>query len=335
MVNKSHAPGFILALVLAAFSFFAVKLPALNALGISPLIFGVILGIVLGNLFSKQISPSFKPGLIFSAKKILRFAVVLYGFNITFQDIDSVGLDGLMVSSFMLVSTFVLGSFLGVKLFKLDQETSLLIASGSSVCGVAAVLATESTLNSKPHKTIIAIATVVLFGTISMFLYPLLYKSGWIDLNISDYGLFIGGSVHEVAQVVAAADAIDPSSTNTAVIVKMTRVMMLVPLLVAIALIVRSQKDGGKQASRLSSIPWFAIFFILTAAFNSLNILPKNIVDWIQKLDIFLLTMAMTALGLETHFSKFKQAGLRPILLAFVLFIWLLFGGYGFIKIIN
>ena len=334
MVNKSHVPGLILVLVLATVSFFAVKLPALNALRINPLIFGVILGMVLGNLFAKQISSSFKPGMVFSAKKILRFAVVLYGFNITLQDIASVGLDGLMVSSFMLISTFVLGSVLGVKLFKLDQETSLLIASGSSVCGAAAVLATESTLNSKPHKTIVAIATVVLFGTISMFLYPLLYKTGWIELNTSDYGLFIGGSVHEVAQVVAAADAVDPNSTETAVIVKMTRVIMLVPLLVALALVIGSSKGQGQQSNRISLVPWFAIFFILTVGFNSLNLLPKYTVEWIQKVDIFLLTMAMTALGLETHYSKFKQAGWKPVLLACILFIWLLFGGYGFVKLI-
>lgn len=322
--NKIY--GISLVAFIALIALLLSKIPAIHALAISPLIIGIVLGIVFANSFRKLMPVTWNPGILFSAKTLLRIAIVFYGFRITFQQISSVGLEGLSLSVIMLSTTMILGVVVGIKLLKLDRDTSILIASGSAVCGAAAVLATEDVLKSEPHKTAIAISTVVLFGTISLFLFPILFKSGILQMDYTQYGLYVGSSVHEVAQVVAAGNAISPVSSDTAIIVKMTRVMLIAPMLLVLGLFL-SRLSTTKSKNKLV-VPWFAVLFIVVAGFNSLDLLPLPLVSWINIVDTFLLTMAMTALGMDTQMSKFKQAGLKPLLLAVILFVWLVFTGY-------
>lgn len=329
-MNNNELRNKIYGIALVAFiAFIALllsKIPAIHALAISPLIIGIVLGIVFANSLRKLMPYTWQPGILFSAKTLLRIAIVFYGFRITFQQISSVGLEGLSLSVIMLSTTMILGVVVGIKLLKLDRDTSILIASGSAVCGAAAVLATEDVLKSEPHKTAIAISTVVLFGTISLFLFPILFKSGILQMDFTQYGLYVGSSVHEVAQVVAAGNAISPVSSDTAIIVKMTRVMLIAPMLLVLGLFL-SKLSTTKSKKKLV-VPWFAVLFIVVAGFNSLDLLPLSLVSSINAIDTFLLTMAMTALGMDTSLSKFKQAGLKPVLLAVILFAWLVFGGY-------
>jgi len=320
-------------LFVALFSVTAMQLAEIGVikrLGLSPLVMGILIGMLYANTLRDHLPKEWVPGILFSTKTLLRLAIILYGFRITFQQIQSVGLQGLTVSVVMLTSTFLLGAFVGQKILKLDRDTSLLTAAGSSVCGAAAVLATEPVLKAEPHKSVVAVGTVVLFGTTSMFLYPILYRAGILHLSRTVYGLYVGGTVHEVAHVVGAAAAVGDDVAKIAVIVKMTRVMLIAPLLIVLGLILSARaRSRGQAGNRVSLvIPWFAVGFIAVSAFNSLNLLPAPLVGSINSIDTFLLTMAMTALGMETHSSKFKQAGIRPLLLALVLFVWLLVGGY-------
>jgi uncharacterized integral membrane protein (TIGR00698 family) len=322
--NKIY--GISLVAFIALIALLLSKIPAIHALAISPLIIGIVLGIVFANSLRKLMPITWQSGILFSAKTLLRIAIVFYGFRITFQQISSVGFEGLSLSVIMLSTTMILGVVVGIKLLKLDRDTSILIASGSAVCGAAAVLATEDVLKSEPHKTAIAISTVVLFGTISLFLFPILFKSGILQMDYTQYGLYVGSSVHEVAQVVAAGNAISPVSSDTAIIVKMTRVMLIAPMLLVLGLFL-SRLSTTKSKKKLV-VPWFAVLFIVVAGFNSLDLLPLPLVSWINIVDTFLLTMAMTALGMDTQLSKFKQAGFKPVLLAVILFVWLVFAGY-------
>jgi uncharacterized integral membrane protein (TIGR00698 family) len=332
---KDLRPSLNGVLFVALFSLAATelsKLPWVRGIGLSPLVVGILLGMVYANTLRVQGDASqWGGGIAFSAKRILRLGVILYGFRVSFQQIGSVGLTGLAISATMVALTFGLGAFLGQRVFKLDRDTALLTAAGSSVCGAAAVMATESALGSEPHKSAVAVGTVVLFGTIAMFLYPLMYGSGVLGMGQGSYGLYVGGSVHEVAQVVAAGAAVGAEATRNAVIVKMTRVMLLAPLLLGLVLILSiSAKKGKGSGGRgiAKSIPWFALLFVAASGVNSLGIVPAMAVEGINSLDGFLLTMAMTALGMETSAAKFRQAGLRPFLLALCLFAWLLGGGY-------
>ena len=212
----------------------------------------------------------------------------------------------------------------------MDSETALLTSVGSGICGAAAVLGAESTIQSKPYKTAVAVATVVIFGTLSMFLYPIAYRSGVLGLEPREMGIFAGSTLHEVAHAVGAGNAMGTDVSNVCVIVKMMRVMLLVPVLLVLAWWVATRKKASTQGGEKGkvSIPWFAIGFLLVICFNSLNLLPAAVVDGINYFDIFLLTMAMAALGAETSFEKFKKAGAKPFILAFILFIWLIAGGY-------
>ncbi|HNQ92495.1 MAG TPA: putative sulfate exporter family transporter, partial [Alphaproteobacteria bacterium] len=198
--------------------------------------------------------------------------------------------------------------------------------------------ATESVIKAPPHKSMVAVATVVLFGTIAMFLYPALYRAGMVPVDAHDMGVFIGASVHEVAHVVAAGNAVGPDASNTAVIIKMIRVLFLAPFLIAIgAWIAMSATDNksedGEKPKHKILIPWFAVMFIAVAGFNSFHLLPEQAVSTINTLDTFALTMAMSALGLETHMGKFKGMGLKPVYLAAILSLWLIFGGFAVTKI--
>jgi uncharacterized integral membrane protein (TIGR00698 family) len=134
--------------------------------------------------------------------------------------------------------------------------------------------------------------------------------------------------VHEVAQVVAAGNAISAESSDTAIIVKMTRVLLIAPMLLVLGLFLSQIKNKVSHQKSKIVVPWFAVLFIAVAGFNSLELLPLKIVSTINIIDTFLLTMAMTALGMETYLSKFKQSGIKPLVLATVLFVWLVIGGY-------
>ncbi len=294
--------------------------------GLSPLIIGIVMGMIYANTFRHKLPKSFDTGIIFSTKTVLRGAIIFYGFRLTFQDIFQVGISGILVSTLIVTLTFIIGYFVGTKILKMDRDTTILTTAGSSICGAAAILATEPVVKGEAYKTAIAVSTVVLFGTLSMFLYPFLYKSGFIPLSPEGMGIYIGGTLHEVAHVVGAGSAISQEVTNSAVIVKMIRVMLLAPFLIILSFWL-SKKATTKEKQKIT-IPWFAIWFIIVAGFNSLALLPTSLIQNINTLDTFALTMAMSALGMQTNFKKFKQAGLKPIYLASILFIWLVFGGF-------
>ncbi|MDD2653238.1 MAG: YeiH family protein [Sulfurimonas sp.] len=331
--RKGTVNGVIFVAIFAAAATMISEIAFVKSLGISPLVIGIVIGIFYANTLHNNTPKAWSGGITFSAKKILRFAIVFYGFRITFQQIAEVGAEGFLVSLIMLSTTFILGTWAGQRFFKMDRDTAMLSASGASVCGAAAVLATEPVLKAEEHKAAIAVSMVVLFGTIAMFLYPALYNMGIFDMSAKEFGIYVGGTIHEVAQVVAVPASIPGASeemANSAVIVKMTRVIMIAPMLIllGIYLSMSAKKSGGEAGGVKLVIPWFAVYFIGMAGFNSLGIVPQNIVALINQIDTFLLTMAMTALGIGTVFSKFKGLGLAPIYAAGTMFAWLVVGGY-------
>lgn len=313
---------FVALFAIAALEISEIK--ALSTLAISPLIIGILIGLFYAMTVRSRFPESWQPGILFSSKRLLRLGIILYGFRLTFQEIGDVGALGVVSSVLIVTTTMIVGYFVGTKVLKMDRDTSLLVAAGSAVCGAAAVLAAETVLKSKNHKSAIAVGTVVIFGTVSMFLYPSLYAMGLLSLDVKSYGIYIGSTVHEVAQVVAAGCAV-AGAAQTAVVVKMTRVMLLIPFLFIMGMMVNGQKERPKITSL---IPWFAVGFMGIVGLNSLALLPENYVTAINTFDTFILTMAMTALGMNTQVDKFKTAGLKPLILASILFFWLAIAAY-------
>lgn len=331
LINKQSIKAFFLIAGVSILSMFLSNISFIKIFSLSPLILAILFGFFLSNIVDFKINTKYQKALHFCTKEILRFAIILYGFRLTFQDIVQVGFEGFFASSFIVISTFLLGVFIGIKVLKLDKELVMLISAGSSICGAAAVLATEGVLKNSAYKSAIAVSTVVLFGTISMFLYPYLYSLDILNLVPEKMAIYIGATLHEVAHVVGAANSIGGEIIPVeAVVVKMIRVMLIAPFLIVLSFYL--QKDSKDKTKKIT-IPWFAIFFIFVAIFNSFDFLDKELVANINSFDTFLLCMAMFTLGLGTKIKDFKKVGMKPIILASILFVWLLLGGFFIVNI--
>ena len=320
-------PGLALTAALTGAALWAGSFPAIAGAGFSALTLAILFGMVVGNTVYPKIWQPCDGGVIFAKQHLLRLGIILYGFRLTFAQIADVGVSGILIDVLTLSSTFFIACVLGQKVFGLDKHTSWLIGAGSSICGAAAVLATEPVVKAEASKVTVAVATVVIFGTIAIFLYPAMYPLLAHWFTPETYGIYMGSTMHEVAQVVAAGHAVSPDAENAAVIAKMLRVMMLAPFLLFLAARVKQLTPAGNGEKSKITIPWFAIMFILVAVFNSFHLLPKAVVDMLVTLDTVLLAMAMAALGVTTHVSALKKAGAKPLLMALMLFVWLIVGG--------
>lgn len=320
-------PGLALCAALTGLALWAGSVPAIAGAGFSALTVAILAGMIVGNTVYPKIWQHCDGGVLFAKQYLLRLGIILYGFRLTFSQIAEVGVSGIMIDILTLSSTFLLACVIGQKVFGLDRQTSWLIGAGSSICGAAAILATEPVIKAEPSKVTVAVATVVIFGTLAIFLYPMMYPllAHWFSPD--SYGIFIGSTMHEVAQVVAVGHAISPEAENAAVIAKMLRVMMLAPFLIFLAARVKQLAPAGSAQTGKITIPWFAVLFILVAVFNSFHLLPGALVQALITLDTVLLAMAMAALGLTTHVSALKKAGAKPLVMALILFIWLIVGG--------
>ena len=267
----SHKFLTVLVLALICGVSFALSNTILAKFHTSPLIISIILGAIFANLFTKQTQILKSSGVVaIAGKQILRLGIILFGFNISLGEIASVGPLGVIYAAFMVFATFCFALFVA-KALGLSKDSAVLIGSGASICGAAAVMATQNEIKADANKLAIAICTVVLFGTIGMFIYPFIAK--FLALTPHQTGFFIGGSLHEVAHVVAASAAFDGTASSTAVIIKMLRVIMLVPFLFLLNFLNLSQNSGG---SKLKSIPWFALFFLVAICVRSLPFFPEN-----------------------------------------------------------
>jgi len=326
--------GLLLTLAIATVSIEAGKLDIFQMHGISSLTLAIMVGIVVGNTVYSRMARACEHGVGFSKQMLLRAGIVLYGFRLTFQDIGHVGLAGIVIDLLVLSSTFGLSVFLGTRLFGLERDEAILIGAGSSICGAAAVMATAPVVRARSEPIAIAVSTVVVFGTAAIFVYPLLYQLNmhlhFLSSSPSIFGVYVGSSVHEVAQVVAAARSISAGAADTAVITKMVRVMMLAPFLILLSFWWKGKQHhhGGHagQATRLA-IPWFAFAFIGVVAFNSLQWVQPAVLTHVNDVDTLMLSMAMAGLGLTTHIGAVRRVGIRPLLLAALLFGWLIAGG--------
>ncbi len=341
--NTLH--GILLIALFSFAAFYIAEIPFVKQLSFSPLIVGIILGMLYANSLRNKLPETWVPGIKFCTKQVLRAGIVLYGFRLTLTQVWAVGLPAVVIDTIIVAGTIFLGIWFG-RILKMDRDTSLMTATGSAICGAAAVLGAEPVVKCENHKTAIAVSTVVIFGTISMFLYPILYRTGMLSgLDNMGVAIYTGSTLHEVAHVAGAGNAMDPTDAlgiaGTATITKMIRVMMLAPVLIIMSFALagrncrksEGQADGGKSKI---TIPWFAFGFIGIICLNSLlqylfgvdsvKEIPLN--GAIEYIDTFMLTMAMTALGTDTSIDKFKKAGAKPFVLALLLYVWLVFGGY-------
>lgn len=350
--NRGETLHGILLIVLFSFSaFYVAGFAWVRSLSLSPLIVGIVMGMLYANSLRNKLPSTWVPGIKFCSKTVLRLGVALYGFRLTFQQVAEIGLPAVCVDTIIVTGTLLLGVLSG-RLLGMDRDTALMTATGSSICGAAAVLGAEPVVRCETHKTAVAVSTVVIFGTLAMFLYPVMYRLGWLSaLSPQGVAIYTGATLHEVAHVVGAGNAIASAApesaglniADAATITKMIRVMMLAPVLVVMSLLLsrgnaRTKNGAASSGRRKITVPWFAVWFVAVIGVNSLlpSLLPAQTLNalrsGVEGLDTFLLTMAMTALGAETSADKFRQAGAKPFLLASILFVWLVAGGYVLVR---
>lgn len=322
---KKNISGLILTALITGFAFLSAQIPFLQKVNLSALTLAVLFGIVIGNTFYPKIEATCQSGVLFAKGFLLRAGIVLYGFRLTLQDINLVGLNAVLTDTLLLVSTFIITCLIGIKYLKIDRQVVHLTAAGCSICGAAAIMAASSTLNANSHKVSVSVALIVLFGTLSMFVYPMLYPYLINYIDNHQFGIYAGSTIHEVAQVYAAGGNINEAVANTAVISKMIRVMMLAPFLLWLSYYV--SRSEQQQQNKLV-IPYFALLFIAVAVFNSFNLLPKEWVAFLVETDTLLLMMAMSALGLTTNLAAIKQTGIKPLILGASVWLWLVIGGF-------
>lgn len=288
---------------------------------VSPLITAVLGGMATSALFPRLGTWLGQSGALkLGTKELLRLGIVLYGLRISLDQVWQVGFAGAGLALLVVTSTLGLGWFLGQKM-GLDKHSALLIGAGSAICGAAAVLAVQSVTRSQSEKVVAAVATVVLFGTLGMLVYP------WALSGVENpfvQGLIVGGTLHEVAHVVGAGAGLPKEAAEVAVIVKMIRVMFLVPVLFVLLFVFKTE---GEKNSVCGAFPWFALFFLGMVGLNSAIEVPFKQV--LLEADTMLLSIAMCALGLNTHTKTLRHMGTKPFLLASVLMVWLIGIGAG------
>ncbi|MGH8033407.1 MAG: YeiH family protein [Luteimonas sp.] len=320
-------PGLLLVGAITAIAYALRQLPGVGVL--SPMILAIALGMVFHNTASTPLSA--KAGVQFSMRRLLRIAIVLLGLQLTFAQVGEVGLRGMAIIATTLVATFVFTRWLGARL-GVDRKLAELIAAGTSICGASAVIATNTVTRGSDEDVAYAVACVTVFGSIAMFVFPLL--AGVLQLDAHAYGLWAGASIHEIAQVVAAAFQRGQESGEFGTVAKLSRVLLLAPVVLILGWIARraaarGSGDGAAQAS--VPMPWFVIGFVVLVALNSVITLPESVKHALLLLTTVLLTMALAAMGLETDLRKLKAKGLRPLALGALA--WGFIAGFSLIAI--
>ncbi|CDQ38030.1 UPF0324 membrane protein [Virgibacillus kapii] len=296
--------GIGLTLLIAIMAKYAAVLPFLSILG------QLVIAIIIGMIWKATIGvrDHLQSGINFSSKKLLRLGIILLGMRLNLADIYNAGLSVFMIAAICLV--FALLVVYGLtRLFGVEKRLGILTACGTAICGAAAVVAIAPQVKAKDDETAVGAATVAVLGTMFTLIYTFLYA--FLNLSQTGYGVFTGATLHEVAHVVAAAGAGGSHAIDIAVIVKLTRVALLVPVAIIIGyLFQRIGSNSGKKVS-MSIIPWFILGFIAMSGFNTLGIVSQDVAEIIVTIAYLFIAMAMAGLGLNVDIKTFRKLGMK------------------------
>ncbi|SEU10460.1 YeiH family protein [Paenibacillus sp. NFR01] len=328
---KIYGPGIALTLGLAAVAKGLSYLPFMSIMG--PLVIAITLGMVWRAVWGNQ--EALQRGVAFSGKKLLRAGIVLLGARLNLADIYRAGFGVFMAA--VLDLTFALAVVYGLtRLFHVDRKLGLLTACGTAICGAAAVVAIAPQIEADEEETAVGAATVAVLGTLFTMVYTALYAV--MDLSPRGYGIWAGGTLHEIAHVVAAAAVGGEKAVDVAVIVKLTRVALLVPVsLIAGAMYRKKAKPGHSEGGRsfLATLPWFILGFLAVSGCVTLGAIPAAWTPWLVNAAYLLLGMAMAGLGLGVEFKAFRRKGMRAFSAGLIGSLLLSAAGYGLVLVLH
>jgi uncharacterized integral membrane protein (TIGR00698 family) len=277
------------------------------------LLYALLLGLSLHFLYLNE---AISPGIDFCAKTILRLGVAFLGIRITFADISAIGMNtGLMVMV-AVAATVVLGLLLA-KFLRVSSDFGLIAGGSVGICGASAALAVASVLpKSKENEqfTLLVVVGVTVLSTIAMVTYPFVLQM--LNISALPAGIFIGATIHDVAQVVAAGMLFGPEAGDVATVVKLFRVALLLPVVLVISIFFGAQKSANKIGwGSLRLIPTFLLGFVALSIVASMQILPTSITHQISGISRWMLVIAIAAAGLKTNFQELAKLGWQPVLM--------------------
>ncbi len=305
-------PGLTLCCTIAAFAFYPRAVFGIGAL--SPLLLAILIGISIQNIFC--IPAWAASGISFSVRPLLRFSIVMLGLQLTIAQVLSVGFQGIVIIAVSLVATFVFTVWIG-RILLVDTRLTQLIAAGTAICGASAIIATNTVTKAPDEDVAYAVACVTVYGAIALFVYPLL--PSMLNLQPEAFGLWAGSSIHEIAQVIAATSQESQKASDFAMIAKLSRVILLAPVVGVIALFAR-RHSKTKSMNASAPAPWFVLGFCALVGLNSAVELPACAKEWITPVTSFLLTAALAAMGLSMNIRALAAKGFRPALLGALAF---------------
>ncbi|WP_171038206.1 YeiH family protein [Aquibacillus sediminis] len=322
-VTSDFVKGLLLTLVLAILAGSMAKLPILSIMGV--MILSIFLGIGWKQLLGIPVSST--SGINFSSKILLRIGIILMGVRLNLHQIIEMGSTVILIDIIVVTFTLIVMIVLG-KLFHLDEKFSALLAVGTAVCGAAAIVAVAPLIKAKKEHVAIAVAFIAILGTIGTIFYTILYAG--LDFDSEVYGLLVGSTLHELAHVVAAALPGGPVSSDIAILVKMGRVALLIPVAIILGTIFSRKNQSNETGKKFSDfpVPWFIFGFLAMSIINSTGILPTMLIDFLIDTSILFLSMAMAGLGLSIHFRDFKKVGVKAVVVGVVGSILLAMVGY-------
>lgn len=311
-LTPNFLKGILLTLLIALVAKYIATFPFFSILG--QLVIAIIVGMAWRAAFKVQ--DTWQVGIAFSSKKLLRLGIILLGMRLNLADIYHAGASVFLIAVINLL--FALMVVYGLtKMLKVDQKLGILTACGTAICGAAAVVAIAPQIKANQKETAVGAAIVALLGTVFTLIYTVLYSI--LDLTPTEYGIFAGGTLHEIAHVIAAASAGGNEAIDIAVIVKLTRVALLVPVAIIIGIFYRKMdKSEEKKGFTLSIIPWFILGFLAMSAINSLGIIPANVAQAFVNIAYILIAMAMAGLGLNVEIKTFKELGVKAFIAGLV-----------------
>jgi uncharacterized integral membrane protein (TIGR00698 family) len=310
-VARRYAPGLFFALAVTAVGFAIHE----RFDTISPLVASLVIGVLIGNL--GVIPKACAPGQKFAAKKILRLGIVLLGTQLAVSQVIDLGGKELLVVVGVVAITFFGTTWLGPKI-GVSPSLSLLIATGFSICGASAVAAMDGVVEADEEEVTYSIALVTLCGSLAIILLPLLRNVVGLQ-DASQFGAWVGASVHDVAQVVATSSTAGRDAVESATVVKLSRVVLLAPLVAMMGFWVKrstSRYTAKTTTKKVSAVPLFVVGFLAMIALRTSGVIPDDWLSTLKTIEQWCLAIALVGLGSEVKFTKLFKVGGRPLLLA-------------------
>jgi uncharacterized integral membrane protein (TIGR00698 family) len=302
---RELGPGLLVCVVIALASTFLSE-----HYGGPQLLYALLIGLAFHFIHA---NPQARPGIEFCGRTVLRFGVALLGARITLDQVSALGVEAGLAVAASLVLTILLGVWLARRL-GLSREEGLISGGSVAICGASAALAISAVLpqtRANERFTLLAVVSVTVLSTVAMVLYPLVIQV--LDLAAGPAGVFLGGTIHDVAQVVAAGVMISPQAGDTATLVKLFRVMLLMPVVMVIAFLYRHHASATAPAGSMPLLPGFLLAFMVLMLLSSSGLVPPRAVTAATDLSRACLVLAIAAAGIKTSMEDLLQLGWRPI----------------------